>query len=237
MNSGVSENVAVGVVAALGAIVNAGLGMRARRCDPASAVARFTVASVLFIIGILVFFAVISAAVGYGLLCLALVSVFLFDLLREERTRTRRIASLTPRPPADTIPSVWVAIVVLSLAMLAPYVILGEQRLTALLVGGCASVMAAIAWRIASAPIRLEGSDLAGERLRNRAARSQKAGLTAVLAVGSIFVFISFVNAELPAVLPLQRTFLFVSLATWAGMWAWVTLYVRVLDGLKRPTA
>jgi hypothetical protein len=231
MNVGIAESVFISLVAVAGAVVNAVLAVRARGCDRPSAVARMAVACVELAIGALVFFRLVSPTVGYGLLCLSLVSVYLFNLLREERTRRRRVASLTPRPAADAIPACWVAIAGLSLLMLAPYVLLGEERSAALMVGSCALIMSGIAWRIASAPIQLAGANIEGERIRNRASRSRSAGLTAVLAVGSIFVFISFANAGLPAVLPLQHTLLLVSFITWAGMWAWVALYWRHLCG------
>jgi len=189
------------------------------------------------VVGVLVFRSAIVPVVGYGLLCLSLVSVFLFDLLREERARRRRVASLTPRPPADAVPTFWVAIAGLSLLMLGPYVLLGEERPAAVMVGICALVMAGIAWRIASAPLQLEGNDLVAERVRTRASRSLRAGMTAVLAIGSIFVFIAFENAELPIVLPLQHTFLLVSFLGWLGLWAWVMLYWRHLGGLSLSTS
>ena len=233
MNTGIVQSVAISAVAVLGAIVNVVLGIRVGRCDTTSALSRFVVAFVAIAVAVLVFVPIISPVVGYGMLCLALVSVFLFDLLREEHTRRRRVASLTPRAAADVVPSVWVAITVSSVLMLAPYVVLGEQRAAALMVGVCAFVMAGIAWRIASAPVQLDGEDIHIERIRDRASRSRKAGLTAVLAIGIIFVFISFVNSDLPAVLPVQRILLLVSFATWAGLWAWVTLYWRYLDGLS----
>ncbi|MDP9111742.1 MAG: hypothetical protein M3M96_08930 [Candidatus Eremiobacteraeota bacterium] len=233
MNTGIPQSAAISAVAVLGAIVHVVLGIRVGRCDTTSALARFVVAFVALGVAVLVFVPIISPVVGYGMLCLALVSVYLFDLLRDEHTRRRRVASLTPRPAAEAVPSVWVAIAVASVLLLAPYVVLGEQRAAALMVGVCAFVMAGIAWRIASAPVQLEGDDIQTERIRIRASRSRKAGLTAVLAIGSIFVFISFVNGDLPAVLPLQRIVLLVSFVTWAGLWAWVTLYWRYLDRLS----
>ena len=233
MNIGITESAAVGAFAVLAAIVNVVLGIRTRRCDTASALSRFVIGFIALVVAVLVFYLIISSVVGYGILCLALVSVYLFDLLREEHTRRRRVASLTPRPAAEVVPSVWVAIAVASVLMLAPYVILGEQRAAALMVGVCALVMAGIAWRIASAPVQLEGENIQTERIQERASRSLRAGLAGVLAIGSIFVFISFVNAELPEVLPLQRILLNVSFVTWAGLWAWVTLYWRYLNGLS----
>jgi hypothetical protein len=115
--------------------------------------------------------------------------------------------------------------------MLAPYVVLDEQRAAALMVGVCVLVMAGIAWRIASAPMRLEGEDTQSERICDAASRSLKVGLTAVVAIGSIFVFICFVNANLAAVSPLQQNLLCVSSLTWAVMLAWVALYGRLLHG------
>jgi hypothetical protein len=100
------------------------------------------------------------------------------------------------------------------------------------MVGICALVMAGIAWRIASAPVQLRGDDVQSERLRDRASRSLRAGMSAVLAIGSIFVFLSFVNASLPTVPPLQRMLPLVSFVTWAALWAWVMLYWRRLNRL-----
>jgi hypothetical protein len=226
-----SQSVDIAAVAVLGALVHFVLGVRALRCKTASALSRFSVASVELAIGVLVFFAAISPVIGYGLLCLAIASVFLFDLLQDERTPRRRVASLTPRPAADVVPASWVAIAVLSPVMLAPYVVLDEQRAAALMVGVCVLVMAGIAWRIASAPMRLEGEDIQSERICDAASRSLKVGLTAVVAIGSIFVFICFVNANLAAVSPLQQNLLCVSSLTWAVMLAWVALYGRLLHG------
>jgi hypothetical protein len=231
MSFEISQNVDIAVVAMVGAIVHVVLGVRTLGCNVASALSRFSAALVEVAISVLVFFAVISPVVGYGLVCLAIVSVFFFDLVQDERTRRRRVASLTPRPAADVVPASWVAIAAFSPLMLAPYVVLDEQRAAALMVGACAFGMAGIAWRIASAPIRLEGEDIQSERLRDVATRSLKVGLTAVVAIGTIFVFISFVNVSLAAVSPLQQNVLFMSSLTWIVMLAWVSLYARLLYG------
>jgi hypothetical protein len=216
--------------AVLAAILFVVLAARAARCDVGTALSRFAVAAVALVIAMLVFLRVASPVVGYGMLCLALVSVYLFDLLQEERARRRRVASLTPRPAAEATPAAWVAIAAASVLMLAPYVILGEQRAAALMVGICALVMAGIGWRVASAPVLLKGDDVRSERIRDRALRFRRVGLSAVVAVGSIMVFIGFVNRDLPAVLPLQRILSSASFVTWAGLLAWVMLYWQHLD-------
>jgi hypothetical protein len=230
-----SESFLVAATAVFVAFVCVGTGIRVVHSGAASAPARFAIAFVALVIAVLVLLRVTSPVIGYGALCLALVSVYLFDLLRAEHARRRRVASLTPRPAAEVVPTIWVAIAMASVLLLAPYVILDEQRAAALMVGICVFVMAGIAWRVASAPIQLRGEDIRSERMRDRASRFKKAGMSAVVAIGSIFVFISFVNADLsPAIFQSQRILLLISFATWAGLWAWVTLYWRHLDRLSR---
>jgi hypothetical protein len=73
--------------------------------------------------------------------------------------------------------------------------------------------------------------------MRDRRSRTRKAGVTAVIAMGSIMVFISFVNYNLPAVLPLQRNLLSVSWWTWALAGAWVILYSVYLGRLGDSTS
>lgn len=124
-----------------------------------------------------------------------------------------------------------------------PYVLLDEQRIAALLVGFCVLAMAAIAWRVASAPAQLAGEDVRSERVRDRTMRGVRSGITAVLAVGSVFVFISFENADLPSVIPLQRALQVVSEAVWATFassvilwWTWGAWHVRRLGRASVPT-
>lgn len=219
--------------AVLAAIVHAVLGARAARCDKAWALACFVVALVLLGLALLVFFRTISPVVGYGILCVALAGRALFGQLQDERVRRHRVASLTPRPAVETIPAVWVATAGASVLMLAPYVILGEQRAAALMVGVCALVIAGVAWRMASAPVQLKGEDIQSERMGDRASRFRSAGLHAVVAIGTIFVFISFVSGNSPVVLPFQHTLREVVSVTWAGLAAWVILYWQRLDRLS----
>jgi hypothetical protein len=222
--------VVVAVAAVLVAILHVGVGVRVRRSDVGASRAFFVVALVALGIAGVVLLRMTSSIVGYGLLCLVLVSRYFFDLVHEERTRRRRVASLVPRAAAEAVPSVWVAIAVASLLMLVPYVVVGEQRAAALVVGVCAFVMAGIAWRIASAPVQLYREDVRYERLRDRAARARKAGMAAVVALGTVFAFIAFVNPS--AVLAVQRPLLFGSFLVWAGLWAWVIVYAHRLDRL-----
>ena len=194
---------------------------------------RFVVAPVALVIAVLVGLGIVQPAVAYGLVALAGVSAFLFNQLQEEHARRRRVASLVPRAATEIVPAVWILSAAASALLLTPYVVLGEQRAAALMVGICALAMAAIAWRIASAPAQLAGGDIRSERMRDRAMRSRRTGLTAIVAVGSVFVFLSLVNSELPVVTPLQRLFDFTSLIVSVALLAWVAWYVHHLDRLS----
>ncbi len=227
------QNLAVDAVAVLMALVHAVLGIRSGRCDPQYARAHFTIAFVALAFTLLIFFQIVSPVVGYSLVCLAGAGFQLFDLFQDEHMRKRRVASLAPRAAAETVPTVWVALAVACGLMLAPYVILDEQRVPAVIVAACAFVMAGIAWRIASGPVQLHGDDIRSERLRDRASRSRKAGVTAVVGMGTVMVFISFINYDLPTVLPLQRALLDLSWWTWALSAVSVFLYSFYLGRLS----
>lgn len=212
------QNLMIAAVAFLAAIAYAILGIRNRLADPPHARALFVTSSVAFVIGLLVLFQVASPVVGYSLLCLALAGFQLVDLLQDEqaRARQRRVALLAPRPAAEVVPTVWVSLAAAAGLLVAPYVILGEERVAAVVVAVCAFLMAGIAWRIATAPRQLFGQDVRYERMRDRFSRTRKAGVTAVVAMGSIMVFIVFVNYDLHTAMPLLRTLQSVSWWTWA---------------------
>lgn len=217
MHNPLNQILAVAATALLATIVYALRGIQNRHCDPPYALAFFVTASVAFVVALLVAGQVVSPAVGYGLLCLALAGFQLVGLLQDERARAgrRRVALLAPRPPAEVVPTVWVALAVAAALMLAPYVILDEQRVAAAIVAGCALLMAGIAWRIASAPRQLFGENVRDERMRDRCSRTRKTGLTAVVALGSIAVFMTFVNYDLQTVSPLLLTLQSISWWTW----------------------
>lgn len=233
------QNLMVAAVAFLAAIAYGVFAMRNRHSDRPYARASFVTASVASIIAVLVLLQVVSPVVGYSFLCLALAGFQLADLLQDERARAarRRVAMLAPRAAAEVVPTVWVVLAIACALIVAPYVILDEQRVAASIVAVCALVMAGIAWRIASAPVQLFGDDLRYERTRDRCSRTRKSGLTAVTAMGSVMVFISFVNYGLPSVLPLQRTLLSVSWWTWALSGVSLILYCTYLGRQSSSTS
>ena len=225
------ENLLTAAVAVVATIAYGILAFRNRQCDPPHARALFVTAVVALFIAVTVLLEAISAVVGYSLLCLTLAGFQLADLLQDERARAqrRRVALLAPRPAADVLPTVWVALAVAAGLMPAPYVFLDVQPVGAAIAAFCAFVMAGIAWRIASAPRQLFGEDVRYERKRDRYSRARKAGVTAVVAMGSVMVFISFVNYNLTTVLPVQRTLLTVSWWTWALSGVSLILYCAYL--------
>jgi hypothetical protein len=168
----------------------------------------------------------ISPIIGYSILCLAMVAVYLADLVQEERAQRRRVASLAPRPPVPALPMVWIVVAALSTLMLLPYALSGVERVAAALTGVCALAMAAIALRVASAPTQLVGCDPQTESIKEHSSRAVRAGLACVLAVGIVFVFTGFVNDTLPAVTPFERALNSASFFLWLSLLICVAWYV-----------
>ncbi|HEV3153171.1 MAG TPA: hypothetical protein VGZ02_05165 [Candidatus Baltobacteraceae bacterium] len=233
------ENLAIAAAAFLAAVLYGFRAIRNRDCDPAWARTNLAVSLVAFVITVVVLLQIVSAVVGYSLLCLTLAGFQLADLLQDERARAqqRRVAVLAPRPAADVAPTIWVVLAAASVLPLTPYLVLNAERAAATIVAICALVMAAIAWRIASAPVQLYGADIQSERMRDRKSRTRKAGITAVVAMGTIMVFLSIVNYNMPGVVPLQHTLLSVSWWTWALSGVSVILYSVYLGRLGPSTS
>jgi hypothetical protein len=194
--------------------------------------ARVGVGVVAFAIAALVMLGQIAPVIAYAILCLSMVSVYIVDLVQEEHARRRRVASLSPRPRADRIPAIWAVVAALSAAMVTPYILEESNRVAASIVGACAIAMAAIAWRIASAPLQLLGDDPEAELAADRASRARRTYITSALAVGSVFVFANFVNPTSGVDTPVERAVRFLVLLVWVGLVFWGTFYVRRLDRL-----
>ncbi len=207
------------IVAALAFFVALRYGMRE------TGFRRFIVAPLALVVAALSFFGAVPPAVCYGLLSLTMAAAFLFNLLQDERGRRRRVASLRPRGRADVFPSIWVGCATVSVLLLTPSVMSKAQLAPAAVVGICSLAMAAIAWRIASAPVQLSGENIPLEQAEDRAMRTRRAGLTCVVAVGNVFAFICIVGD--------QPFFMIVSLVMWVALWASVTWYAQHLDRLS----
>ena len=235
------ERIEIAAIAALVGVVYLVLARRVGRHGEASAAARYAIAAASFVIAALVALGGLAPVVGYSVLCLSLATVFLADLVQEERAHRRRVASLSPRAAADRVPTVWIAITLLATLTLVPYVLGGVDVVPASIAVACALAMVAIAWRVASAPTQLTGEDCQGdpqtEHLRDRASRARRTGLTCVVAIGSIALFIGFVNATPPAVGGLGRITVIEMLLVWAALWVWQAWYVRRVSQSARTIA
>ncbi len=217
---------AVGVVAGTIFLLAA---LRVKRSAKGSASARLAIAAFAFLVAGLVALHALDPVVGYSLTAFSLVVVSIADLVRDERTRGRRIAALVPRPVAEYVPMLWIAVAMVSLFALVPYLHVGSERISAAIAGICVVAMAGIAWRTASAPTHLTSANPASERICERASRIRKTGMACVLACGIVLVFVNFVNETLPAVESIERFWALATFVLWAGLWVWTSVYTKCI--------
>lgn len=221
-------------ISAVVGFVALALALRARSHGEASAPLRFTLASAAFAIAALDALGELAPVVGYSVLCLSLASFFLADLLLDERTRRRRVALLTPRPAIELVPTLWISITLLSTFALVPYLLGGVAIVPAVITAACAIAMAAIAFRIASAPTQFIGENPQDERLRDRVCRSRQTGLVCVVTVGMFFAFVTFANETSSTLGELGRVISVATTIVWVGLAVWQFWYVRSLSNSAR---
>jgi hypothetical protein len=187
--------------------------------------ARYTVACISFGTAAALLSHAVSAAGAYGVLCLSLVGVHAADLVAEERALRRRTALLGRSRRIDPILRVWIAVAVASSALLVPYLLGPSNRVAAAVVAVCVLAMAFIAWRIAAAPPLLLGDDLDAEAAADRVLRVTRTGLTCTIAVGSVFVFSSFIGGSFA-----RDWGISISFFTTFALWASEAVYARRLS-------
>lgn len=114
----------------------------------------------------------------------------------------------------------------------------GHDVVAAVIVGACTLSMAAIAWRLASAPLQLTGDDPAKERIEERASRALRSGMSCVLAIAIIFVFSSFSLKGVTSGLPIEHEILTLSFAMWIVIGLATVLYAwSIKRSLRAKTA
>jgi heme O synthase-like polyprenyltransferase len=223
------QQIGVSIVAAFVGIVFLWVGLRVRRHGEVSATARFTIAALGFAIAILVALRDLESIVAYSILCFSMATVYLADLLRDERAHRRRSALLSPRPAAEAVPAVWIVITLLATLTYVPYLIGGIDVVAASISFACAIATVAIAWRVATAPTQLTSADPQAEHICERADRARKAGLACVVTIGTIFCFVVFAHtthATPPIAWGLGRITFRELECVWIGMGIWQTVYV-----------
>ncbi len=221
------QRLLVSATAGLAALVYTVFAVRA--CGALAAGARWAVAAGSVALIALLLDGVVAPEIGYALLCLLIVTVYLVDVVQEERERRRRVASLAPRPRVDIAPAIWMVVALLCAALVTPYALESAHRVAAVIVGLGAVAMAAIAWRIATAPQQLAGEDPDAERVKERAYRAIRVGNSSALAVAIVFVFATFVNQTSIAVTGLERGIVAVTFYAFLMVWIWGMVYAWAL--------
>jgi hypothetical protein len=227
--------VGVGVIEGVAFFV---LGFRVSRHGEASASARYAIAATGFAIAALVGLGALAPIIGYSLLCLSIACVYLADWLRDEHALKRRVALLSPRPAMDRMPMVWMAITLLLAGLtFVPYVIGGIAVVAAAISFGCAIAMVAVAWRLVSAPTQLTSENPQAEHICERADRARKAGLTCVVAIGTMFCFVSFANVANPSGAQIGHITFGELFFVWIALFVWQLLYVRQVSRSARAVS
>lgn len=184
--------------------------------------ARYAVALVAFCMAGALFAHIVSIAIAYAVLCLALVVRAVADQIAEERAPRRRAALLGRIRRVDPILAAWMALAGAASLALVPWLESDAYRVSTGVVAFCVLVMLGIAWRIASAPPLLFGSDVEAEEVVDRETRAIRTGNTCVLALGAVFFFMAFVGADVRFSLAVVIVLL--------GLWAWKSVYSRHLS-------
>lgn len=180
--------------------------------------ARYAVAVIAFCMAAALLANLVSIAIGYAIFCLAVVGRAVADQLAEERAPRRRSALLGRVRRVDPVLVAWMALAGAASLVLVPWIMNGAYRASAGVVAFCVLVMLGIAWRIASAPPLLFGSDIEAEEAVDRETRAIRTGNTCVIALAAVWMFMAFAGEELRFAIPV--TLVIVALFAWKKIYA-----------------
>ncbi len=201
---------------------------RLQRADDARerrpAEARLVVSATGFAMAVAIFFHVVSAAIGYSIISLALATRCIWDQVAEETAPRRRSTILGRHRAVDTVLLVWLALSAASMLVLVPLIGSESTRPSAIGVAVCGALMVGVAWRIASAPPLLSGDDLEAEQAVDNETRAIRTGNTCLMSVGVAAFFAAYAGAREP--------FLF-AFTAWIVLFAWKLLYARQLTRIR----
>ena len=119
----------------------------------------------------------------------------------------------------DPVLLIWMGLSAVCIAFLLPWVLDQADRPAAIVVTGCAAMMLALAWRIASAPPLLLGDDLEAEQIVDRETRAIRTGKACFFAIGASAMFLIFSGSSVGSPIMLLGLVLAV----------WILLYARRL--------
>lgn len=165
---------------------------------------------------------VVSLVIAYAVLCLVFAGRSAADQIAEERAPRRRSALIGRSRMMDPILVTWMVLAGLASLVLIPWFQSDAYRVATGVVALCVLVMLGIAWRIASAPPLLLGSDIEAEEAVDRETRAIRTGNACFSALAAVFFFMAFVGEPAPFALAVVLLFF--------GLVAWKSLYVRHLS-------
>lgn len=189
--------------------------------------ARYAVSALGFVMAGALLAHLVTPAVAYALLCLAMVGRCVADQVVEERVPRRRSAMLGRSRSIDPVLLIWIVLTGASAFELIPWLLEPAYRIAAVIVAVCVLIMVVVAWRIASAPPLLFGNDLAAEQVVDRETRTLRTGNACFLAIATVFVFNAFVGG--------QQGFIDHRFTIWgllllcAALFVWKRIYARHL--------
>jgi hypothetical protein len=187
--------------------------------ERAPALPRYVLAGVCFGAASALLAHAVPPTAAYAILCLALAARCIVDQIAEERAPRRRSALLRRSRRVDPVLLIWIGLATVSTFSLIPWILDQADRAAAIVVICCVAAMVAVAWRVASAPPLLLGSDLEAEQVVDRETRTTRTGMVSFFAVAAIAVFLSFNRSALTLAMLLLSF----------GLFAWMRLYARQL--------
>jgi len=169
----------------------------------------------------------ITPAVAYAMLCLALTGRCVADQLVEERAPRRRSALIGRSRSVDPVLLTWIALSGATSLVLIPWLLEQPYRVASVTVAVCVLAMVVVAWRIASAPPLLFGNDLEAEQVVDRETRTLRTGNACVLTIGTVAIFNAFIGDQQG--FADHRFIVWGLLLLWIALLAWRSIYARHL--------
>lgn len=140
----------------------------------------------------------IPVVVPYVLYSLALAVLALSAYIQFHRSIERRVAPLARRSPLTALPPLVIAAMACSLLLTTLVAVAPGHRFDGLLVALSTLVLAVIAWRLASAPALLAGTDPQLEYAVDERVRICRARNVAMVACGPAILYVAIGGAGLP---------------------------------------
>jgi hypothetical protein len=158
--------------------------------------ARYAASAVGFVMAGLLLAHLITPAVAYAFLCLAMVGRCVADQILEEQTPRRRSALIGRPRSIDPVLLTWIAVTAAAGLALVPWLFEDANRIAAAVVTMCVAIMVAVIWRVASAPPLLFGNDLAAEQVVDRETRALRTGNASFLTLCAVGIFVAFAGGQ-----------------------------------------